>query len=127
VCRQVVAAPVIFGGWSPRERRPALGVSALLTAPRGTVSANKALEQTIGCLGHHQLRVVGGIVATPAFQGRIKLLFRQLEVRTSINRAAEAMTIFAVICAAMFRCTAHGPPWLAYWYSLLQNTFGSLW
>ncbi len=38
----------------------------------------------------------------------ILLLFRQ-SWRMSINRAAEAMTIFAVICAATFPLDAHGP------------------
>ncbi|MCC9166119.1 NrfD/PsrC family molybdoenzyme membrane anchor subunit [Pontibacter harenae] len=56
----------------------------------------------------------------------ILLLFRQ-KWRTSINRAAEAMTIFAVICAAMFPVLHMGRPWLAYWVFPLPNTFGSLW
>ncbi|MCP2042006.1 NrfD/PsrC family molybdoenzyme membrane anchor subunit [Pontibacter sp. HSC-36F09] len=56
----------------------------------------------------------------------ILLLFRQ-KWRTSINRAAEAMTIFAVICAAMFPVLHMGRPWLAYWVLPLPNTFGSLW
>ena len=41
----------------------------------------------------------------------VLLLFRQ-KWRTSINRAAEAMTIFAVICAAMFPVIHMGRPWL---------------
>ena len=57
----------------------------------------------------------------------VLLLFRQ-KWRTSINRAAEAMTIFAVICAAMFPVIHMGRPWLgAYWALPLPNTFGSLW
>lgn len=56
----------------------------------------------------------------------ILLLFRQ-KWRTSINRAAEAMTIFAVICAATFILLHMGRPWLAYWALPLPNTFGSLW
>lgn len=57
----------------------------------------------------------------------VLLLFRQ-KWRTSINRAAEAMTIFAVICAAMFPVLHMGRPWLgAYWALPLPNTFGSLW
>lgn len=56
----------------------------------------------------------------------ILLLFRQ-KWRNSINRAAEAMTIFAVICAAMFPVLHMGRPWLAYWVFPLPNTFGSLW
>ena len=57
----------------------------------------------------------------------ILLLFRQ-RWRMAINRAAEAMTIFAVICAAMFPILHMGRPWLgAYWALPLPNTFGSLW
>ncbi|MHA6249005.1 NrfD/PsrC family molybdoenzyme membrane anchor subunit [Pontibacter sp. CAU 1760] len=56
----------------------------------------------------------------------VLLLFRQ-KWRSSINRAAEAMTIFAVICAAMFPVLHMGRPWLAYWVLPLPNTFGSLW
>ena len=56
----------------------------------------------------------------------VLLLFRQ-KWRTSINRAAEAMTIFAVLCAASFILMHMGRPWLAYWALPLPNTFGSLW
>jgi len=57
----------------------------------------------------------------------ILLLFRQ-KWRMSINRAAEAMTIFAVICAAMFPIVHMGRPWLGFYWALpLPNTFGSLW
>lgn len=56
----------------------------------------------------------------------ILLLFRQ-GWRQSINRAAEAMTIFAVICAAIFPGLHMGRPWLAFWVLPLPNTHGSLW
>jgi len=57
----------------------------------------------------------------------VLLLFRQ-KWRTSINRAAEAMTIFAVICAALFPVVHMGRPWLGFYWALpLPNTFGSLW
>lgn len=46
----------------------------------------------------------------------------------SINRAAEAMTIFAVICAGMFPIFHMGRVWLGfYWVFPLPNLFGSLW
>jgi molybdopterin-containing oxidoreductase family membrane subunit len=35
--------------------------------------------------------------------------------RTSINRFAEAMTIFAVMCAGLFPLIHTGRPWFAYW------------
>ncbi|MBC7412539.1 MAG: polysulfide reductase NrfD [Bacteroidia bacterium] len=56
----------------------------------------------------------------------VLLLFRQ-KWRLSINRSAEAMTIFAVICAASFIVSHMGRPWLAYWPLPLPNQFGSLW
>jgi molybdopterin-containing oxidoreductase family membrane subunit len=56
----------------------------------------------------------------------ILLLFRQ-KWRMSINRSAEAMTIFAVICAAVFVTMHTGRPWLDYWLFPLPNQFGSLW
>ncbi|MCC6875664.1 MAG: polysulfide reductase NrfD, partial [Sandaracinaceae bacterium] len=56
----------------------------------------------------------------------ILLLFRQ-KWRTSINRAAEAMTIFAVICAGMFPIIHMGRPWLMFWMFPYPNSRGSLW
>lgn len=56
----------------------------------------------------------------------VLLLFRQ-NWRNSINRSAEAMTIFAVICAATYIVAHMGRPWLAYWIFPLPNQFGSLW
>ena len=44
----------------------------------------------------------------------ILLLFKQ-SWRNSINRFAEAMTIFAVVCAGMFPLIHVGRPWVAYW------------
>ena len=51
----------------------------------------------------------------------ILLLFRQ-EWRTSINRFAEAMTLFAVACAGVFPLLHVGRPWLAYWLLPYPNT-----
>ena len=47
-------------------------------------------------------------------------LFRQ-NWRTAINRAAEAMTIFAVICALCFPLIHVGRPWLPYWFFPIPN------
>jgi len=55
----------------------------------------------------------------------ILLLLRQ-EWRTSINRFAEAMTLFAVACAGMFPLLHMGRPWLFYWMMPYPNTMG-LW
>jgi len=44
----------------------------------------------------------------------ILLLVRQ-QWRNSINRAAEAMTLFAVMCAGLYPLLHTGRPWVAYW------------
>ena len=56
----------------------------------------------------------------------ILFLFRQ-RWRTSVNRSAEAMTIFAVICAGLFPIIHMGRPWLAYWFLPYPNFRGPLW
>jgi Ni/Fe-hydrogenase subunit HybB-like protein len=56
----------------------------------------------------------------------VLMLFRQ-KWRTGINRAAEAMTIFAVLCAGSFILMHMGRTWLAHWALPLPNTYGSLW
>ena len=56
----------------------------------------------------------------------ILLLLRQ-QWRTSISRAAEAMTVFAVMCAAMFPLIHMGRPWLAFWVMPYPNGRGPLW
>lgn len=56
----------------------------------------------------------------------ILLLFRQ-RWRTSINRSAEAMTIFAVMCAGLFPLIHMGRPWLAFWMFPYPNFRGPLW
>jgi molybdopterin-containing oxidoreductase family membrane subunit len=50
----------------------------------------------------------------------ILFLFRQ-NWRTGINRFAEAMTIFAVMCAGLFPAIHVGRPWLAYWLFPIPN------
>src|ERR1700750_3102281 len=53
----------------------------------------------------------------------ILLLLRQ-KWRTSINRFAEAMTLFAVAQAGMYPIFHLGRPWLAYWLFPYPNTMG---
>ncbi len=55
----------------------------------------------------------------------ILFLFRQ-NWRTAINRFAEAMTIFAVMCAGLFPGVHVGRAWLAYWLFPIPNQMG-LW
>jgi molybdopterin-containing oxidoreductase family membrane subunit len=56
----------------------------------------------------------------------VLLLFRQ-KWRMSINRSAEAMTIFAVVQAALFPLLHMGRVWVGYWVFPFPNNFGSLW
>jgi Ni/Fe-hydrogenase subunit HybB-like protein len=53
----------------------------------------------------------------------ILLLLRQ-SWRNSINRFAEAMTLFAVACAGLFPALHTGRPWVDYWLFPLPNTMG---
>ncbi len=56
----------------------------------------------------------------------ILLLFRQ-KWRTGVNRAAEAMTIFAVICAGQYPLIHVGRIWLVFFIFPYPNTRGPLW
>src|SRR6266403_1254962 len=53
----------------------------------------------------------------------ILLLFKQAW-RTSINRFAEAMTLFAVCCAGMFPLIHTGRPWMAFYMFPYPSTMG---
>lgn len=53
----------------------------------------------------------------------ILLLMRQ-QWRNSINRFAEAMTLFAVMCAGLFPLLHTGRPWVAYWLFPYPNILG---
>src|SRR6476619_636271 len=50
------------------------------------------------------------------------LLLLNQKWRTSINRFAEAMTLFAVACAGLYPVFHTGRPWLAYWLFPYPNT-----
>ena len=56
----------------------------------------------------------------------ILFLFRQ-NWRTSINRAAEAMTIFAVVCAGMFPGIHIGRVWVFYWLFPIPTEHLAMW
>ena len=56
----------------------------------------------------------------------VLFLFRQ-KWRTAVNRSAEAMTLFAVMCAGIFPLIHMGRPWLAFWTLPYPNTRGPLW
>jgi Ni/Fe-hydrogenase subunit HybB-like protein len=57
----------------------------------------------------------------------IFLLILRQKWRTSINRAAEAMTVFAVVCAGLFPALHMGRIWDAFYIFPYPNTRGPLW
>jgi molybdopterin-containing oxidoreductase family membrane subunit len=57
----------------------------------------------------------------------IFLLILRQKWRSSINRAAEAMTVAAVVCAALFPLIHMGRSWLFFWVFPYPNTRGPLW
>ncbi|OEK01729.1 hydrogenase [Roseivirga sp. 4D4] len=129
ICRQVEAKPSKL--WLM-----AFGIS-VVTLAIGFLAVAATLWEGIGMWGLN--KTVGwawditnfvwwvGIGHAGTLISAVLLLFRQ-KWRMAINRASEAMTIFAVICAAMFPVLHMGRPWLgAYWALPLPNTFGSLW
>lgn len=147
----VAAPPLITGNKSlgdvtrdicaPLERRPgrlwwcslAVSLSLLLL---GAVAVTYQVATGIGTWGLN--RTVGwgmditnfvfwiGIGHAGTLISAILFLFRQ-QWRTSVNRSAEAMTLFAVMCAALFPLIHMGRPWLAYWVAPYPNTRGPLW
>ena len=66
-----------------------------------------------------------GIGHAGTFISAILLLLHQ-DWRTSINRFAEAMTLFAVACAGTFPLLHLGRPWVFYWLIPYPDTMG-LW
>ncbi len=126
---------------APMEARPtglwwaALAVSSSILL-LGAVSIAYQIAVGVGTWGLN--RTVGwafditnfvfwiGIGHAGTLISAILFLFRQ-RWRTSVNRAAEAMTIFAVMCAGIFPVIHTGRPWFAYWLFPYPNTRGSLW
>ena len=129
ICRQVEGAP-------SRSWMLAIAVSSSFLIV-GAYAVSVLLWEGIGVWGLN--KTVGwawditnfvwwvGIGHAGTLISAILLLFRQ-KWRMGINRAAEAMTIFAVICAAMFPMFHMGRLWVGFYWALpLPNTFGSLW
>jgi Ni/Fe-hydrogenase subunit HybB-like protein len=129
ICRQVEGKPT--KSWI-MAFTVAVGVLSI-----GAVSLGTLLWEGVGVWGLN--KTVGwawditnfvwwvGIGHAGTLISAVLLLFRQ-KWRMSINRAAEAMTIFAVICALMFPAFHMGRLWLGFYWALpLPNTFGSLW
>ncbi|MCO6357608.1 quinol:cytochrome c oxidoreductase quinone-binding subunit 1 [Roseivirga pacifica] len=129
ICRHVESKPNKLWGM-------AFGIS-VITLLIGSIAVVATVWNGIGMWGLN--KTVGwawditnfvwwvGIGHAGTLISAVLLLFRQ-KWRMAINRASEAMTIFAVICAAQFPILHMGRPWLgAYWALPLPNTFGSLW
>jgi Ni/Fe-hydrogenase subunit HybB-like protein len=126
---------------APMERKPtalwwsafALSSSALLL---GVVAVWYQIATGIGTWGLN--KTVGwafditnfvfwvGIGHAGTLISAVLFLFRQ-KWRTAVNRSAEAMTLFAVMCAGIFPLIHMGRPWLAFWMLPYPNTRGSLW
>jgi molybdopterin-containing oxidoreductase family membrane subunit len=126
---------------APMERRPTvLWWAAFLTAYTalliGVAAVTYQIAVGIGTWGLN--RTVGwafditnfvfwvGIGHAGTLISAVLFLFRQ-KWRTSVNRSAEAMTLFAVVCAAIFPLIHMGRPWLAFWTLPYPNTRGVLW
>ncbi|MBT5955156.1 MAG: polysulfide reductase NrfD [Candidatus Marinimicrobia bacterium] len=123
------------------ERKPQkfwwFGISLALSAlTLGIISISYQISTGIGTWGLN--KTVGwafditnfvfwvGIGHAGTLISAILFLFRQ-KWRTSINRSAEAMTIFAVMCAGIFPIIHMGRPWLAFWMFPYPNGRGPLW
>jgi len=122
-------------GKAPRQWKIAITIAAVI-ALYGVSSIMYLVGTGIGAWGLN--KTVGwswditnfvwwvGIGHAGTLISAVLLLFRQ-RWRMAINRSAEAMTIFAVLMAALFPVFHMGRVWQAYWTLPLPNQFGSLW
>ena len=122
-------------GKAPRQWKIAITIAAII-ALYGVGSIMYLVGTGIGAWGLN--KTVGwswditnfvwwvGIGHAGTLISAVLLLFRQ-RWRMAINRSAEAMTIFAVLMAALFPVFHMGRVWQAYWTLPLPNQFGSLW
>jgi len=127
-----------IGDYALRKRTPlawfvGFGI-AFMVAQLLMVSVVYLLAKGIGIFGTNQpvgwaFPIINfvwwiGIGHAGTLISAILLLLNQ-KWRTSINRFAEAMTLFAVACAAIFPVIHTGRPWLAaYWLFPYPNTMG---
>ncbi|HSW51521.1 MAG TPA: NrfD/PsrC family molybdoenzyme membrane anchor subunit [Bryobacteraceae bacterium] len=119
----------------PRAWYIAIGISGTLTLVLGAMLAY-LVTTGVGVWGNNQ--PVGwawditnfvfwiGIGHAGTLISAILFLLRQ-RWRTSINRAAEAMTLFAVACAGIYPLFHVGRPWRAYWLLPLPNADLGMW
>jgi len=119
----------------PRWWYIAMGISTIMLLA-GIWAGYVTISQGIGTWGLNNSVAWGwGIInfvwwigighAGTAFS--IFLLILRQKWRTSINRAAEAMTVFAVIAAGLFPMIHMGRIWFAFYIMPYPNTRGPLW
>ncbi len=128
ICRPIEAAPTF--AW-----RVGFTISTLLLA-FGVLSVSMEVIYGIGKWNLNKTIGWGwditnfvwwvGIGHAGTLISAILLLFRQ-GWRTGVNRAAEAMTIFAVMCAGQFPIFHMGRVWNAFFVLPYPNSRGSLW
>ena len=83
------------------------------------------LNSPVGwALGHHQLRLLGRHRPRRHADLAPSCSCSARSGAPSINRVAEAMTIFAVMCARIFPGIHVGRVWLAYWLFPIPNQMG---
>lgn len=130
---QEILAPI--DAKTPRWWYVTMGISLVMFA-WGVQSIYITLTQGIGTWGQNSTVAWGWEIinfvwwigighAGTAFS--IFLLILRQKWRTAINRAAEAMTVVAVFCAALFPLIHMGRPWLFFWIFPYPNTRGPLW
>ncbi|NUQ34031.1 MAG: polysulfide reductase NrfD [Planctomycetaceae bacterium] len=105
-----------------------LGLGALCVAYQiGTGIGTWGLNRTVGWAFDITNFVFWiGIGHAGTLISAVLFLLRQ-KWRTSINRSAEAMTLFAVACAGLFPLIHMGRPWLGYWVFPYPNFRGPVW
>jgi len=111
---------------------PAFGVALLLLGLL-VVAITHLFQTGIGIWGNNNVQGWAwditnfvfwvGIAHAGTLISAVLYLFRQ-DWRTSINRSAEAMTIFAVACAGIFPIIHTGRPWFAWWMIPHPNDMG---
>ncbi len=114
---------------NPLNRKPniywyAFFIPAVIALIGGIAATSYQVKTGIGTWGNNNsvgwgFAIVNfvfwvGIGHAGTFISAVLLIFRQ-KWRNSINRAAETMTIFAVICAGLFPVIHLGRIWFAYW------------
>jgi molybdopterin-containing oxidoreductase family membrane subunit len=128
ICRALDSRPTWrwWAGLAASGTALALGVAAV-TYQIATGIGTWGLNRTVGWAFDITNFVFWiGIGHAGTLISAILFLLRQ-RWRTSVNRAAEAMTLFAVMCAGLFPLIHMGRPWLAFWMIPYPNGRGPLW